>query len=60
MNLHDLLRIVFAEARQEWRAFAYIMLLHQNRPMKRAGEAGIALRAAGCARFKITRASASL
>ncbi|MCI0185018.1 hypothetical protein E7W83_00060 [Cronobacter sakazakii] len=60
MKSHDRLRIVFAEARQFWRAFAYVMHLHENRSIKRAGEAGIALRAAGCARFKITRASASL
>ncbi|UXD90742.1 hypothetical protein K2Y34_17050 [Cronobacter sakazakii] len=60
MNPHDRLNIVLVQARQFWRAFAYDMHLHENRPMKRAGEAGIALRAAGCARFKITRASASL
>jgi len=45
MNSHDRLNIVFAEARQFWRAFAYVMQLHQKCPTKRAGEAGIALRA---------------
>ncbi len=33
--------------RQYWRAYAYIMHLHENRYIKRAGVAGIALRARG-------------
>ncbi|MEH0832339.1 hypothetical protein [Pectobacterium cacticida] len=33
------------QARQFWRAFTYIMHLHENRPIKRAGVAGVALRA---------------
>ncbi|HHV9804140.1 TPA: hypothetical protein ACUQ80_003189 [Escherichia coli] len=45
MNMHDRLRIVFAEARQFWWAFAYVMHLHENRYKKRAGVAGIRARA---------------
>lgn len=45
MNPHDRLRIVLAEARQEWRDFAYVMQAHENRYIKRAGVAGIRLRA---------------
>ncbi|URQ60041.1 hypothetical protein LQ939_15040 [Pantoea alhagi] len=40
MKTHDRLRIVFAEARQNWRAFAYVMQVHENRYIKRAGVAG--------------------
>ncbi|ATM92721.1 hypothetical protein CRN78_20200 [Klebsiella aerogenes] len=39
------MRIVFAEARQNWQAFAYVMHLHENRYIKRAGVAGIRARA---------------
>ncbi|KAA3572182.1 hypothetical protein D1174_09120 [Enterobacter cloacae] len=46
MNPHDRLRIVLAGARQEWRAFAYVMQAHENHYIKRAGVAG--LRARGC------------
>lgn len=45
MKLHDRLRIVFAEARQNWRAFAYVMQVHENHYTKRAGVAGIRARA---------------
>jgi hypothetical protein len=45
MILHDLLWIVFAKARQNWRAFAYVMQVHENRYIKRAGVAGIRARA---------------
>ncbi|EIZ7972238.1 hypothetical protein OWX79_003437 [Salmonella enterica] len=45
MNPHDRLRIVFAEARQEWRASAYVMQVHENHYTKRAGVAGIRARA---------------
>ncbi|HCU0422016.1 TPA: NTPase [Klebsiella aerogenes] len=45
MNPHDRLRIDFTEARQEWRAFAYIMQVHENHYAKRAGVAGIRARA---------------
>lgn len=45
MNPHDRLMIVLAEARQEWRAFAYVMQAHENCYIKRAGVAGIRLRA---------------
>ncbi|WP_167522369.1 hypothetical protein [Mixta intestinalis] len=40
MKLHDRLRIVFAEARQNWWAFAYVMQVYENRYIKRAGAAG--------------------
>ncbi|EJE8234124.1 hypothetical protein SMY85_001088 [Cronobacter sakazakii] len=50
MNMHDRLRIVFAEARQFWWAFAYVMHLHENRYKKRAGVAGIRARAS---KFKL-------
>ncbi|EAA8323721.1 hypothetical protein ACFXE8_001713 [Salmonella enterica] len=45
MKSHDRLRIVFAEARQNWRAFAYVMQVHENHYTKRAGVAGIRARA---------------
>ncbi|MEB6861285.1 hypothetical protein NA727_12930 [Escherichia coli] len=45
MRLHDRLRIVFAKAHQNWRAFALIMHLHENHYIKRAGVAGIRARA---------------
>ncbi|ENH2535948.1 RES family NAD+ phosphorylase [Escherichia coli] len=45
MNPHDRLRIVLDEARQQWRAFANVMLAHENRYIKWAGVAGIRLRA---------------
>lgn len=47
MNPHDRLRIVLDEARQQWRAFANVMLAHENRYIKWAGVAGIRARAAG-------------
>ncbi|WP_071823327.1 hypothetical protein [Cronobacter sakazakii] len=47
MNPHDRLRIVFAEARQEWRAFAYVMHVHENHYTKRAGVAGLRARGFG-------------
>ena len=51
MKSHDRLRIVFAEAPQNWRAFAYVMQMHENHCIKRAGVAGKALRAGGGADF---------
>jgi len=48
MNPHDRLRIVLDEARQQWRAFAYVMQAHENRYIKWAGVAGIRARARGC------------
>lgn len=48
MNPHDRLGIVLAGARQEWRAFAYVMQAHENHYTKRAGVAGIRARAHGC------------
>ncbi|HAG8975679.1 TPA: hypothetical protein GFX81_17530 [Escherichia coli] len=47
MNPHDRLRIVLDEARQQWRAFANVMLAHENHYIKRAGVAGIRARACG-------------
>ncbi|EAN2449513.1 hypothetical protein CQU42_10595 [Salmonella enterica] len=47
MKSHDRLRIVFAEARQNWRAFAYVMQVHENHYIKRAGVAGIRARGGG-------------
>ncbi|EBF2118277.1 hypothetical protein DIL84_07365 [Salmonella enterica] len=48
MKTHDRLRIVYAEARQNWRAFACLMQVHENHYIKRAGVAGIRARARGC------------
>lgn len=48
MNSHDRLRIVLVEARQEWRAFVYVMQVHENHYIKRAGVAGIRARAVLC------------
>ncbi|EFN8149304.1 hypothetical protein C2C67_12825 [Escherichia coli] len=45
MKSHDRLRIVFAQIRQNWRAFAHVMHVHENHCIKRAGVAGIRLRA---------------
>ncbi|MCQ8229114.1 hypothetical protein NQH48_13470 [Pantoea sp. MMK3] len=45
MNLHDPKRIVKLSACHIWRAFAYVMQVHENRHVKRVGVAGIALRA---------------
>ncbi|UQY43295.1 hypothetical protein [Mixta hanseatica] len=55
MKTHDRLRIVFAEARQNWRAFAYVMQVHENRYIKRAGVAGVRARADGCSDKKSSR-----
>ncbi|MGG7828411.1 hypothetical protein PGO15_04625 [Klebsiella aerogenes] len=41
MKTHDRLRIVFAPACQNWRAFSYFMHVHENCYIKRAGVAGI-------------------
>ncbi|EAW1730064.1 hypothetical protein FZT93_18840 [Salmonella enterica subsp. enterica] len=46
MRSHDRLRIVFDKARQNWRAFAYVMQVHENHYIKWAGVAGIRARAA--------------
>jgi hypothetical protein len=45
MNPHDRLRIVLPKARQDWRAFSYVMQVHENHYVKRAGVAGIRARA---------------
>ncbi|HEA3673675.1 TPA: hypothetical protein RVT89_003126 [Escherichia coli] len=50
MRSHDSLRIVFAEASQNWRAFAYVMQVHENHYIKWAGVAGIRARGFGVKR----------
>jgi len=40
--------IVFADASQNWRAFAYVMQVHENHYIKWAGVAGIRARAVLC------------
>ncbi|HGV2214249.1 TPA: hypothetical protein ACNCDU_003931 [Escherichia coli] len=50
MNPHDRLRIVLAEARQEWWAFAYVMQAHENHCIKWAGVAGQRARGFGANR----------
>jgi len=45
MSLHVPERLLDGAQRQSWRAFITVMQLHENRPIKRAGVAGIALRA---------------
>lgn len=47
MRSHDRLRIVFDKARQNWRAFAYVMQVHENHYIKWAGVAGIRARGSG-------------
>ncbi|AUY25594.1 hypothetical protein C2E16_12190 [Mixta calida] len=47
MNSHDPQRIAKPLPRQYWRALAGSMQLHEKRCIKRAGVAGIALRAMG-------------
>ncbi|WP_208460924.1 hypothetical protein [Escherichia coli] len=42
--------IVFADASQNWRAFAYVMQVHENHYIKWAGVAGIRARAS---KFKL-------
>ncbi|EHH1295624.1 hypothetical protein J7F36_002681 [Salmonella enterica] len=50
-EIADRLRIVFAEARQNWRAFVDAIQVHENHYRKRAGVAGIRARAVrGCKR----------
>jgi len=48
MKSHDPKRISDAQARQYWRAFVYVMQVHENRCIKRAGVAGLRARAEGC------------
>ena len=45
MNSHDPKRIALPSARQFWRAFVYVMQVHENRIVKRAGVAGVRARA---------------
>lgn len=45
MKTHDRFKIVSADARQNWRAFVYLMQVHENHSIKWAGVAGIRARA---------------
>ncbi|SFO24536.1 hypothetical protein SAMN05428971_3305 [Candidatus Pantoea varia] len=45
MNPHDPKRIVYPPARQYWRAFVYVMQVHEKHCIKRAGVAGLRARA---------------
>jgi len=45
MKSHAPKRVSDAQARQSWRAFVYVMQVHENRCIKRAGVAGIRARA---------------
>ncbi|HBN0419304.1 TPA: hypothetical protein L1L65_004153 [Escherichia coli] len=47
MKMNDRKRIVFAQPRQFWRAFTYVMQVHENHYTKRAGVAGIRARTLG-------------
>ncbi|AYL52870.1 MULTISPECIES: hypothetical protein [Citrobacter] len=47
MKTHDRLGIFYAEARHNWRAFAYVMQVHEKHYIKRAGVAGIRARGFG-------------
>lgn len=47
MKSHDPKRIIYASARQFWRAFVYVLQVHENQIIKRAGVAGIRARAQG-------------
>lgn len=45
MKSHAPKRISDAQARQYWRAFVYVMQVHENHYIKRAGVAGVRARA---------------
>lgn len=45
MYPHDRFWNVLVKARQEWRAFDYVMQVHENHYTKRAGVAGLRARA---------------
>ncbi|MGH4708338.1 hypothetical protein [Klebsiella variicola] len=47
MNLHEHLRLALAKVHQNWRAFSYLIQVHENHYTKRAGVAGIRARATG-------------
>ncbi|HBR2142334.1 hypothetical protein [Klebsiella pneumoniae] len=47
MKMNDRKRIISAQARQFWRAFACVMQVHENHYTKRAGVAGIRARGFG-------------
>jgi hypothetical protein len=60
MSLHSFFISAFYSERQRWRGSGLLMHLHQKRPIKRAGEAGIALRAGRGDRIYFTRLCALL
>jgi len=45
MKSHDSKSMTIAPARQFWRAFVYVLQVHENRIVKRAGVAGVRARA---------------
>lgn len=47
MKMHDRMRIVYGQTRQFWRGFAYIVQVHENQCVKRAGVAGLRARGFG-------------
>ncbi|MGG7436182.1 hypothetical protein [Enterobacter hormaechei] len=57
--MHSIFIPAFASQRQRWRGSGLMMHLNEKRPVKRAGEAGIALRARGGDRIYFTRLCAS-
>jgi len=60
MKSHDLKRIFNAPARQYWRAFVYVMQVHENHCIKRAGVAGLRARAVGAGRSQTAAISGPL
>jgi len=60
MNTHDYKRVLFAPARQLWRAFVYVLQVHENHIVKRAGVAGVRARAGGCSSAKCGAISGAL
>jgi len=60
MNSHDPKRIIYAPARQFCRAFVYVLQVHENHIVKRAGVAGVRARAGGCSCAKCGAISGAL
>ena len=59
MNMHLFLQLKFTMQYQSQSGFCVLMHLHQKRPVKRAGEAGIALRAGRGDKINLARLCAS-
>nr|WP_237730615.1 hypothetical protein [Lelliottia amnigena] len=53
MDSHDPKRIATRRSRQNWRAFRPVMHLHENHYTKRAGVAGIRVRAVACSGYPL-------